>query len=167
MANQRTGGMTTIGILNIVFGALFSLFGLLTIVGGGLLAAGGAGMEEPDFAAAGGIVMLLGVGALAINVLLLVSGIGVLKVAPWGRSLSIAYGGLGVILYGAMLAGGNVGLMTIGAVCYSVLLLVMCFTSTWKAAFSGAHAGHDAHMDTATTPTTTDTTGTDDHREAA
>ncbi len=43
MAMQRTGGMTTIGILNIIMGAFFGLLSLLMVIGGGvLLSTGGA-----------------------------------------------------------------------------------------------------------------------------
>lgn len=157
MGKHRTGGMTTIGVLNIIFGALGGLVGLLVVLGGGFMAGGGAtmmsdGTAEGDMmtgglAAMGGFVMLLGLGMLTINLLLLISGIGVLKVAPWGRTLSIAYGVLGVLIYGASLTGG-ISAPTIIALGYCLILLMLFFKPTWKAAFTSGHGdmmthGHD------------------------
>ena len=141
MSNQRTGGMIAIGVGNIIFGAIFSLFGLLIVLGGGLMAAAGAaeGGEVGSVAAAGGGIMLLvGVAALAINLVLFISGIGILKMASWGRSLSIAYGGLGVIIYGASLIFGEFSLVTVVTLGYSILLIALFFTPSWRAAFSSS-----------------------------
>ncbi len=156
--------MTAIGVLNIIFGALYGLVGLLMVLGGGFMAGGGAMMSTEGsaeagamgggMAALGGFVMLIGIGALAINLLLLIGGIGVLKVAPWGRTLSIAYGVLGLLIYGALMTGG-VHAFNLIAMGYCLVLLLLFFKPTWKAAFT---AGHDdmTHMHDA-----------DDHREAA
>ncbi len=153
MGTHRTGGMTAIGVLNIIFGALGGLVGLLVVLGGGFMAGGGAmmgaegsdeaGMMGGGLAAMGGLVMLLGLGTLTINLLLLIGGIGVLKVAPWGRTLSIAYGALGVLIYGATLTGG-VTLTNVIALGYCLLLLWLFFRPTWKAAFTAGH--HDTMM---------------------
>ncbi len=87
MGKHRTGGMTTIGILNIIFGTLFSLVFLLMILGAGFMAAAGSAMGGEDgaaVAAGGGFLMLVGIAAFAINLMLFISGIGVLKVASVG-----------------------------------------------------------------------------------
>ncbi|MHC4965945.1 MAG: hypothetical protein ACYTGE_13635, partial [Planctomycetota bacterium] len=126
MGKQRTGGMTTIGILNIVFGALFSLVFLLMILGAGFMAAAGSAMggeEGAAVAAGGGFLMLIGIAAFAINLMLFISGIGVLKLAPWGRTLSIACGGLGVVVYGVSIVGGDFSIPMLASLAYCVILV--------------------------------------------
>jgi hypothetical protein len=138
MGKQRTGGMTTVGILNIIFGALFSLVFLLMILGAGFMAAAGTAMGGEDgaaVAAGGGFLMILGIAAFAINLMLFISGIGVLKVAPWGRSLSIASAGLGVVVYGTMLVAVDFSIPMFAALAYGVTLIGLCFTSSWKETF--------------------------------
>jgi hypothetical protein len=130
--------MTTVGVLNIIFGALGSLVFLLMILAAGFLTGGGGvigGEEGAAMMAGGGILMLIGIAAFAINMMLFISGIGVLKVAPWGRNLCIAYGGLGVLIYGASLVSGDFSVPTVGALAYCVLLIGLFFKSDWKAAF--------------------------------
>jgi hypothetical protein len=141
MEAQRTGTMTTIGILNLVFGALFSLVFLLMILGAGFMAAAGTAMggeKGAEVAAGGGFLMLIGIAAFAVNLMLFISGIGVLKMAPWGRSLSIAAGGLGIVVYGASLVGSDFSIPVLAALAYCVVLISMFFTPSWKATFSGA-----------------------------
>lgn len=146
MKNTRTGGMTTMGILNIVFGAFGTLGSLLAILGGGLIAASGAAMEaemgaEAEgmgamAAAGGGFVMLIGLVLAVCSILLVVAGIGVLKLAPWGRKLSIISGGGFVLLSLVSLFGSGFTLSTIIGIAYGGTLLVLCFTETWKKAFA-------------------------------
>ena len=153
MGKQRTGGMTTIGILNIIFGALFSLVFLLMILGAGFMAAAGSAMggeEGAAVAAGGGFLMLIGIAAFAINLMLFISGIGVLKLAPWGRTLSIACGGLGVVVYGASI----------------VILISLFFTPSWKATFC---SGEQLPMESAPAPPqeAPEASESDETREAA
>ena len=133
--------MTTIGVLNIIFGAMMSLVFLLMVVGAGFMTTAGASMggeEGAAFATGGGILLLIGLAALAINLMLFISGIGVLKVAPWGRTLCIGYGGLGVLVYGVTLVTGGFSVFNLAALVYSCLLIGLFFKPTWKAAFSSA-----------------------------
>ncbi len=142
---HRTGSMTAFGIMNIVFGALGTLMFALMVLGAGLLTAAGTSTTTEEggmLAMGGGILMLIGVVGLAINVMLLAAGIGVLKVAPWGRTLSIIYGGLGLVVYGGSLVTAEFSATTVAALGYCVILLALCFSSGWKAAFSGSSAGN-------------------------
>lgn len=152
MPTPRTTGMTVIGILNIVFGSLGSLMMVFVVLLGGLFAAGGAqlagdGTAEGQgvgamAAAGGGLVMLIGLIGLACWMLLLVSGIGILKVAPWGRKLAIVCGVGGIALQALSLVTGgfDLNLMTIATVGYCGMLLYFCMTPPWKAAFCGQTA---------------------------
>lgn len=138
--------MTTMGILNIVFGAFGTLGSLLIILGGGLLAAGGAAFEAGGevegmgsmAAAGGGLIMLIGLVSAVFSILLVVAGIGVLKVAPWGRKLSIVCGGGFVLLNLFSLFSSGFTLSTIVGIAYGGTLLVLCFTESWKKAFAPA-----------------------------
>lgn len=154
MHRTRTGGMTAIGILNIVFGAFGALGSLLIVLGGGLLAAGSAAMEASgDPAAAelsslgmmgGGFILLIGLVAGVFSILTIVSGIGVLKLAPWGRVLCIVCGIGMFALSGLGIAGGDMGLGNLIGLVYGGLITVLCFTNTWRSAFSGdAHDEYD------------------------
>jgi hypothetical protein len=156
MQTQRTGGMTAIGILNIIFGSLGSIMSLLVIVGGGIFAAlGGAGMAADNqgggdsgagaVAAVGAIVLVIGVLMLLCNVLLMVAGIGVLKLAPWGRILSMVGGGAMALLGVLSMIGGDFGLMTIFMVGYGGMLVGLFCKTEWKAAFS-TQDGQDLSM---------------------
>jgi hypothetical protein len=138
MGERRTGGMTTIGILNIVFGAMFSLVFLMMFLGAGFMAAAGnaiGGEDGAAVAAGGGFLMLVGIAAFAVNLMLLISGIGVLKVAPWGRTLSVASGGLGIVVYAASLIGNGLPIPFLGMLVYCFVLVGLFFTDNWKNAF--------------------------------
>ncbi|MHC4209725.1 MAG: hypothetical protein ACYTE6_00660 [Planctomycetota bacterium] len=169
MGKQRTGGMTTIGILNIVFGALFSLVFLLMILGAGFMAAAGSAMggeEGAAVAAGGGFLMLIGIAAFAINLMLFISGIGVLKLAPWGRTLSIACGGLGVVVYGVSIVGGDFSIPMLASLAYCVILVSLFFTPSWKATFC---SGEQLPMESAPAPPqeAPEASESDETREAA
>lgn len=143
MNTQRTGGMTAIGILNIIFGVLRCLGGALIILGGGLLAGLGASSGEAagqEVAVAGGLAAVLGLVAFANGVLLLIGGIGVLKVASWGRLFSLAAAALSVVitLGDGMFSGFGFG--TLIGLIYPAVLFYVFFQPEWKAAFSGMPA---------------------------
>ncbi len=156
MATQRTGGMTAIGILNFVFGGLGCVFSLLMVLGGGAFAFLGSAMEEAaaaegmstegfgEAAATGGAMfMLLGLVGLVLSVLLIIAGVGVMKVRPWGRTCSLAYAGSKIILgIGAAIIGGF-GFVTIMGFVYPVVLGVLFTRPAWKAAFSAGTATSD------------------------
>ena len=169
MATQRTGGMTVIGILNFVFGGLGCIGSLLLILGGGAFALFGSAMEEAaaadgtstegfaEAAATGGAMfVLLGLVGMALGILLIVAGVGVMKVRPWGRTCSLAYAGSKIIMgVGAAIIGGF-GFVTIMGFIYPVVLGVLFTRPAWKAAFSA---------ETAATSDTT--TGDQDQFQAA
>ena len=131
MEHLRTGGMTLVGVLNLVLGALFGLIGALMIFGGGFMPFANGEASGPP----GGFIQFVGAGTVGANLLLLISGFGVMKMASWGRTLSIAYASLSVIVYGAALIGAGFDLFFVGALVYSFVLIAMFFTPGWKAAF--------------------------------
>ena len=142
MGNKRTGGMTAVGVLNIVFGAIGALFAILIVLGGGMMAAMGAGMEaEFEGAAAGaagvgGIMAIAGIVAFGASAAMLFSGIGVLGLKPWGRKLAMICGGAWAVLNIITLFSGF-NLFNLGFAVYGGLLVWLFLKPEWKAAFSG------------------------------
>ncbi len=159
--------MTVIGILNFVFGGLGCVGSLLLVLGGGAFALFGSAIEDAAAAegvsteglaeaaaTGGGMFMLLGLVGIVLGVLLIIAGIGVMKVRPWGRTFSLAYAGLKII-FGA-LAGfiAGFGFGTIMGFVYTVVLGVLFMTPRWKAAFCSGES-------------TVETPASEEHRAAA
>jgi hypothetical protein len=143
MNQTRTGGMLTIGILNIVFGSIRCVGALLMVlVGGGLAAFSSAAPPEMadsgQVASFGGAVVMLGLFGFAIGAMLLIGGIGVLKVAPWGRGFSLAAGTLAIVnTLGQAVILSAFGLGTFVGLVYPVILIACLMRPDWKAAFAG------------------------------
>ena len=141
---MRTGGMTAIGVLNIVFGSIGTLMSLLVVLGGGLLAAGGAAMEAEmagetegmgtAVAAGGGLIAVMGIVGVVACATMIVSGVGVLKLAPWGRMLTIACGSIIALLnIFSMTQGFSITSLLFAG--YGVMLVALFMKPDWKAAF--------------------------------
>ncbi len=126
MVGQRTSGVATIGTVNIVFGATSALIGSLMAFGSNFMPGG------PD----GRFLMLAGGGTVGVGLLLLISGVGVRRMASWGRSLSVSHGALGVIVYGAALVGAGFDLFFAAALGYCFLLIGLFSRADWKVAFA-------------------------------
>jgi len=140
MSNQRTGGMTAIGILNIVFGSVRGLLALFTILGGGLVAAlGSAAGEEAgtSVAAQGGAIAVIGLVALVCSIMLLIAGIGVLKMKPWGRSLSLAAAALWLITSIGQVFMLEFSVTAVLGMVYPAIVVGLFMTPAWRHAFSG------------------------------
>lgn len=147
MDSQRTGGMTAIGVLNIIFGSLGTLLCLLMVVGGGLLAAGGAAMEAElgaeaeglgaTAATGGAIVVLIGLAGAVAWILMFVGGIGVLKVASWGCKMSLIGAVCVALLNLVSLFTGGFGITNVLMIGYCVTVVALFMKPEWKAAFSG------------------------------
>ena len=137
--------MTAVGVLNIVFGAIGALFAILIVLGGGMMAAMGAGMEAEFEGAAtgaaglGGIMAIVGIVAFGASAAMLFSGIGVLGLKPWGRKLAMVCGGAWAVLNIITLFSGF-NLFNLGFAVYGGLLVWLFLQPEWKAAFSGQPA---------------------------
>ncbi len=148
MARQRTGGMTAIGIMNIVFGAIGTLVCLLVAVAGGVLAAAGGAMEAEmggeaeglgTMAATGGAI-IAGIGLLTglAWLFLFVGGIGILKLANWGRKMCIGSAGMIVLLTAInFFMQGGVNIVSFAVLGYGITVIALCFSATWREACSG------------------------------
>ncbi len=175
---QRPASVTVFGILNIVFAAL-GIFALLASVA--LLAAVGAVSDNPvvqiiqnnpAFATWMKISVVLG---LVVSGALLAAGIGLLKLKPWARTISIAYAIYSIVMLplgtvvnyvyltkplleqahqmqgpeAAGAVGGAIGGMFGGCfgLIYPVLLLIFMFRPNVVAAFRPAPAGAPIPLD--------------------
>jgi hypothetical protein len=135
--------MTTIGVLNLVFGGLRTFGALLTILAGGGMAVLGTaasqnGGDGAEVAAAGGAIIGFGFFSLIIGITLFIAGLGVLKVAPWGRTLSLAAASLAVVsTLGQAVFLEAFGIGTFLGLIYPGVLFFLFFQPDWKVAFSG------------------------------
>src|SRR5262245_33118689 len=104
MRRQRPGVVTTFGILNIVFGVL----GIVCTICGGVALFGVMALasnlpkNEFNFPPFPDKVKSLTVVDMALGtvmaIALIVAGIGLLGMKPWARLLSLAYGGVKIVL---------------------------------------------------------------------
>ena len=117
---------------------MFCLIGLLmAIVGGGFMPT-----SEASAAGTPGVfVMLIGVATLAINVLLLTGGVGLLRMAPWGRTLSLAHAVAGVGIYATWLIGAGFDAFFLAALVYALALVWMFYNTRWQTDSDGPHSG--------------------------
>jgi hypothetical protein len=159
---RRTGGMIVVAVFNMIFGCIGILNGLL------LVAVMVTLMRELSRLGVPGIQIVrsaFAIVALATGILGLIAGIGVTLLRPWGRTLSLTYGGLLIVigvlsffLVPLIASIGTNGLHTVdttglvrlivfGAiyiglpVIYAPLLLIAFNRPAWKAAFAKGDAG--------------------------
>ncbi len=146
MATQRTGGMTAVGVVNIVLGVIGCLFSLLLLVGGGVLAASGgdfaaqAGSDESFGMVAQGagmVVVLLGLVLLVTWLLTMISGIGVLMMRSWGRTLAMICGAAIIVVNLLSIISGGFGVVSLAMLIYGGLLVGLFMKPSWKMAFCG------------------------------
>jgi hypothetical protein len=158
LERHRTGGMTVIAVLNIVVGGIAILAGLSQLLGALY------DKWEGIFAIPAGIVAF-GLLILAAGIVGIIAGIAMLGLHSWARRLSLAFGGLLIMVVGGVLilaavftpfiipviaAYGTYDLdplrshdLTLFAVIYAVLpvsyALVLCVvfrTPAWRATFA-------------------------------
>ena len=151
MNKKRTAGMTTIAILNFIFGGvglLACLFGLVaanSFMPSPTLTLGTKGTQAGMLLLAISLLSLPSVGAA------IVSGIGILKLAPWARTWTFVYAILGILgtFIGLVLTAeiqklspnpqaSNPLLTIIFGCIYPAILLYLINTRRWKETFSDA-----------------------------
>jgi hypothetical protein len=130
MAATRTRGMTAVAVLNLILGAVATLGSMARI-------AIDLGLAGSPAAGATGIVLAFGFARVAVSVLLIVSGIGVLRMRPWGRTCAIAAGALWILvnlLEPLLLHKSMSGEFVWGSL-YSAILLALFMRPAWARAF--------------------------------
>jgi len=152
MKALRPKSITVFAILNFVFGGLGLLYALFSIVVSMNLSITGGSAQTSA------ILLVSAMLSIVVGTLAILSGIGLIKVASWGRGCTLAYGlvaMIGAFLYiGVMLAihfpnGNNtqisdakvmtcVWILIGGALrfLYALVLLLYLRSSKWKEAFA-------------------------------
>lgn len=140
MSAARSGGMTAIGILAILAALGAGIRGVLTILQGGALAVLGnaaGGQAASDAATFGTLYAVFGATGIVAGLVLLAGGIGVLKVAPWGRYLMLGAAGLGVFNnVGRLFVLEEITLAGFMGLAFSIVVIVLFMMPDWKDAFS-------------------------------
>ena len=157
MDRRRTGGMTAIAVLNIVFGGLEVLNGLFQLLGSLVLMdeLSRLGVFQIPIARLTFSLLILATGVVG-----LIAGVGMFALRPWARALSLVYGGLlissCVFSYFTVPIITTIGTYDIGSidadnlarliifsaiyvvlpVLYSLLLCAVFYRSTWRTAFA-------------------------------
>jgi hypothetical protein len=134
MAARRTAGMTVTGVLNLIFGLIGIMASVAMLKGVPAPAADAAAAPSAmtwEFAAAR---MLVSAGIIA-------GGIGILRMSPLGRTLSLRFAVAWLLLnaiepavlhypYARVLMGSI----------YPLILVILCNLPGWKAAFAASAA---------------------------
>jgi hypothetical protein len=154
---HRTGGMTAIAVLNIVFGGLVILNGLFQLLGSLALMSELSRLGVFQIPMARLTFSLL---VLATGIVGLIAGIGMFALHPWARALSFVFGGL--LLVSAVFSFfivpiiATIGTYDIGSlgaydlarlvifsslyvvlpVIFSVVLFIVFNNSAWKTTFA-------------------------------
>jgi hypothetical protein len=159
LERHRTGGMTAIAVLTIIFGGLGILTGLFNVLGFLVLMYEllRVGLFEIPVAR-----LTFSVLSLATGIVGLITGIGMFALRPWARALSLVYGGLLILSsvfsfftlpimasigtydydIGSIGASGLARLVIFGATylvlpaLYPLLLCVVFFSPAWKITFA-------------------------------
>jgi hypothetical protein len=128
---QRPTGVTILAVLAIIGGVLGILFGLLAVLGGGLVAA------SLD-AGAGTLIIIFAIISIVIGVLYLAFGIGAWGLKPWAWMLGVIGAGLSLLSSIAqMILTQDIGGNILGIIIAGVILFYL-FTPPVKAAFGRA-----------------------------
>ena len=101
---------------------------------------GGEGAAAGGLVAGAGIILaILSLAGMATSILLIAGGVGILKMAPWGRTLSLLFAWITIALNVVQLlvSGFSTVLCNLLGVVYPIVLLVLLNQPDWKSAFGG------------------------------
>lgn len=147
-------GLKIVATLNIVLGSLTCVGSLISICSGGIVAALGSAAEHDlngasgHAAMVGGAMLLFGLFGLLFGAGLLTSGIGVWRLRPWGRSLSLAAATLGIVYTaGQAFILNSFGISGLIGLAYPVVLVLTFMTPAWRRAFIDLPEIPEAHDD--------------------
>ncbi|MCP4847377.1 MAG: hypothetical protein GY899_05450 [Verrucomicrobiaceae bacterium] len=135
---KRPGGLTALAVLNFVFGGLGAIgaLGMLALFGAANAATDGAagelmseGMSEAGLS--GGMLMVTMVLAVVSSILLIISGVGYIKLKRGlGRNMGSLYGILALVGTAIGIVGGQpFGLSSIIGLIYPLLTLILVNTT--------------------------------------
>ena len=139
----RTGGMTTVAVLNFIFGGWGVLGGLWAVLTGHAWMSRSLVLGAESQMA----MVLIGRGLLgfATGVVGVVAGVGVLMLVSWGRTMNLVYAAVSIFAAVVMLfmpspgAGGDAVIQLMVLLVqfiYPVTLIYLFRKPTWREAFS-------------------------------
>jgi hypothetical protein len=136
----RPGLVTAAGVIEIVYGCVIALVGIIAIFFGSAIAALFKQTAGADVASlGGGIITAVGVVVAIVGVLYALLGLQVLKGKNWARITSIVFAGLGVLTgLGSIGRGG--GLFGLAVNVFVIVALVVPASANWFKAMSGRPA---------------------------
>lgn len=146
--DQRTGGQTAVGMINISFGLMGIVVSLLLFALGRNLeadlaahsAASAPGMFITRLPTTDLVSSTIEFMMIATWMALIAAGAGVLRLAPWGRSVSMLCGAMLFLVGCAKSIDSGLSFITVGEVAYGVLLCAVFLRADWRLAFSGVTA---------------------------
>ena len=151
---QRTPAMTTFGVLSVALGVFYAVMSVIMFLGG---PADGAAVEAAG--TSGGMATMIWAGGFLASLMLIGSGVGTLKMAPWSHKLTMAFCALGLVVFGSWTITTSFGVLPAIAVAYTVMLGAMCFSPGWKGTLGGTAS--------TSTKTQTPSSDTDESKAAA
>jgi hypothetical protein len=132
MAGRRTAGITVTGVLNLIFGVI----GILASVA---MLKGVFAPAAPAGATPSALTWEFATARMLVSVGILVGGIGLLRMSPRGRTLSLRFA-LAWLLLNAVepaVLHYSYAQVLIGSI-YPLLLAILCKLPGWKAAFASS-----------------------------
>lgn len=99
---ERSGSVTSVGVISIILGSLTLLCGLCAVVGSFTFLAAGpggqfGGRNVLPFQAAGGVAVIISLVVVIFGVLYLTGGIGVIQRRNWGRIMTLVMAGFSIL----------------------------------------------------------------------
>jgi hypothetical protein len=140
---HRPAGVTVIAVLDFIGGAACLILGLLAFAGGSMISSMFAQAGATGGGLAANIGAIIGVVFLVIAALAIATGVGLIKLAGWGRIIQIVLSVLGVIGQIRSFTGGLSGsqyALPVILLLYYVWTIWYLFTPGVKQAFSGMQA---------------------------
>lgn len=128
-ALQVAPSAISFGLLNIGVGAFYAVLSLCVIIGGPWEGAGREAMGSTGLLAS-----FVWFACIAIHLQLIAAGIGLFRGEAWGRTLSVGYAGVSLIINGSwfmlcLLAGTTSSPLPAVALIYSIVLGSACLSS--------------------------------------
>jgi hypothetical protein len=113
-ADLRSGAVTAVGVISVVYGSLLLLFGLCVLMAGVLMGGAARGFGDMGGPGAGiftifaGLFIIVAVLFILFSIGLIVAGVGVLNRSNWGRILALVCAALAAV-WGLLYLFGLVG----------------------------------------------------------
>lgn len=133
---ERSGWVTSVAVINFVFGGLQILCGGFILIGASFIAK--AAQQDPNLGAEegaiiAGVILALAILSFALGGASILAGFGIIKRSQWGRILTLVLGGISMLFGVINLIGFNpIALLNFG---YGIYVFVVLINSQYAAEF--------------------------------